>query len=83
MAGLNTEVKRKQKSFHVQTEDKGIGINYIETVIFKSGKILSSQKTSYAAHLNQPDLKQIIQQMIKQQHQECLKELSEGKFDHL
>jgi hypothetical protein len=83
MAGLNTEIKRKQKSFHVQTEDKGPGINYVESVVFKSGKILSSRKTSYASYLNQPGLKQKIQQIIEKQHQDCLKDLSDGKFDHL
>jgi len=81
MSGLNTEVKRNQVSYHVQTEDKGHGKNYVETVIFRSGKVLSSRKSSYANIISHPDLKQKIQEMIETQHQECLKEISEGKFD--
>lgn len=83
MPGLNTDVKRKQADYHVQTEDKGHGVNQVETVIFKSGKVLSSRKSSYAPLLNHPNLKQKIQQMIEKQHEECLKEIEEGKFDHL
>jgi lysyl-tRNA synthetase class II len=83
MAGLNTEIKRKQADYHVQTEDKGHGINHVETVIYKSGKILSSRKSSYTSFLNHPNLKQKVQQMIEKQHKECLKEIDDGKFDHL
>ena len=83
MAGLNTDIKRNKVNYHVQTEDKGQGINYVETVVFKSGKVLFSQKSSYASFLSQPDLKQKIQELIKKQHEECLKEVSAGKFDLL
>jgi len=82
MAGLNSEIKRKQANFHVQTEDKGQGAHFVESVIFKSGKILSSRKSSYASYINHPNLKQKIQEIIENQHEECLKEISEGKFDH-
>jgi hypothetical protein len=83
MAGLNTNLKRKQANYHVQTEDKGHGINHVETVIYKSGKVLSSRKSSYASLINDPHLKQKIQQIIEKQHEECLKEINDGKFDHL
>ncbi|MFW6140021.1 MAG: hypothetical protein ACOC5S_01525 [Acidobacteriota bacterium] len=83
MAGLNTNVKRKQADYHVQTEDKGHGINQVETIIYKSGKVLVSRKSSYTSLLNHPKLKQKIQQIIEKQHEDCLKEINEGKFDHL
>ena len=81
MAGLNTNIKRKQVDYHVQTEDKGQGINHVETIIYKSGRVLSSRKSSYESLINQPDLKQKIQQIINKQHEECLKEINDGKFD--
>jgi hypothetical protein len=83
MAGLNTDIERNKVNYHLQTEDKGKGINYVETVVFKSGKVLFSRKSSYASYLNQPDLKQKIQELIKKQHEECLQDVSAGKFDHL
>jgi hypothetical protein len=83
MAGLNTDIKRNKVDYHIQTEDKGKGLNYVETVIFKSGKVLSSRKSFYATLLNNPDLKQKIQELIEKQHNECLQEISAGKFDHL
>jgi hypothetical protein len=83
MAGLNSEVKRKQSHYHIQTEDKGQKVHYVESVIFKSGKILSSRKSFYTSLINYPDIKQKIQQIIEKQHRECLEEISKGKFDHL
>lgn len=83
MAGLNTEIEHKGHSFHVQTQDKGLGANYVETIIYKSGRVLSSRRSSYTSHLNSPELQQNIQSLIHQQHEAILAEIKEGRFDHL
>ncbi len=83
MSGLNTEVIHNGKSYHVQTQDKGIDANYIESLIYESGKLLSSRRTFYTAFLSSPDLKEKIMKIIDQQHSEILKSINEGKFDHL
>lgn len=83
MSGLNTEVVHNGKSYHVQTQDKGIDAHYVESLIYKSGKLLSSRRTFYTAFLSSSDLKERIMKIIDQQHNEVLKNINEGKFDHL
>ena len=83
MAGYNTEMKHGQEIFHVQTQDKMSPAYYIESIIYKSGKVLSSRRKDYTSFLNQPNLQDILNQMIEDQHKGILKEISEGKFDHL
>jgi len=82
MTGFNTEVKYKGASFHVQTQDVGPGTWCIESLIYKSGKLLSSRKTFYTAFLSSPQLQQKIHQIMEEQHHAILKEIADGKFEH-
>ncbi|UCC39403.1 MAG: hypothetical protein JSV96_16685 [Candidatus Aminicenantes bacterium] len=82
MHGLNTETTHLGISYHIQTQDKGLNVHYIESLIYKSGKLLSSRRTYYTAYLNSADLKENIDRLIKEQHNTILKEISEGKFEH-
>lgn len=83
MAGYNTEITHLGANFHVQTQDKGPGVNYVESIIYKSGRVLSSRKSFYAVFLNKQNLAEKIKLIIEEQHNAILKEISEGKFDHL
>lgn len=82
MSGYNTQVNRKGTSFHVQTQDKGVGANYVESIIYKSGQVVSSKRTFYTSYLNSPELKQKIKNIIENQHKSLIEEINEGKFDH-
>lgn len=82
MRGLNTKIKYKGATFHIQTQDMGTSARYIESLIYKSGKLLTSRKTSYLPFLDSPNLKEKIIKMIEDQHSTILKEISSGKFDH-
>lgn len=83
MAGYNTTITRKGVNFHVQTQDKGRTANYVESTVYKSGRVLSSKKTFYTSLLNHPELQEKIKQVIKEQHDTLLKEIADGKFDNL
>lgn len=83
MPGYNTEVKHNEALFHVQTQDKGRGANYIESIVYKSGRVLTSKKYFYTAFLSSKNLGEKIQQLIKEQHNTVIKEIEEGRFDHL
>ncbi len=82
MAGYNTEIDRLGVRYHVQTQDKGPRAPYIESIIFKSGRVLSSRRNSYIEHLEHPDLKSKLRELLKKQHQMILDEVSSGRFDH-
>ena len=51
ITGFNTDIKHNEKVYHVQTEDKGVGNPYIESLVYVGGEILASKKTSYAEQL--------------------------------
>jgi len=82
MEGLNTEILYKGSTHHIQTQDKGIKAHYVESLIYRAGKLLSTRRTYYTAYLSHSNLKEKIKQLIKEQHKKILTEISEGKFDH-
>lgn len=83
MSGINSTITRKEMDFHVQTQDKGKSAHYVESTVYKSGRVLSSRKTFYTAIIDSPKLEEQIKQIIEEQHTTILQEIEEGKFDHL
>jgi len=81
MPGNNTQIKYRGLTFHVQTQDKGASAKYIESFIYKSGKIIYSRKTPYTSLINRPDFKQQMIQLMKKQHLAFIQEISDGKCD--
>lgn len=82
MSGMNTEARYKGAVFHVQTQDLGPPLRSIESLIYKSGKLLTSRKTSYAPFLGSPEIEKKIQQLLEEQHTAILKDIAAGKFEH-
>ena len=81
MPGLNSEILRDEVYFLVQTQDKAPGANYIESIIYKAGQVLSSRRTFYTHLLDSDDLPEKIKAIIDNQHNSILEEISQGKFD--
>ena len=83
MGGFNTEIKHKGTVLLVQTQDKGLKAQYVESLVYSYGKIIVSRKTFYTSFLNSPDLKTKIREIIRNQHQKIIDDISQGKFDHI
>ena len=83
MPGLNSEIVHKDSRFHIQTQDKGQGAYYVESIIYKAGKVLSTRKSFYTAFLENKNLEQKIKEIIESQHYGVMNEILEGRFDHL
>lgn len=81
MAGLNTKIKYKGASIDVQTQDKGAQAQYVETFIYKSGKIVFSQKSYYTQFIEEKNLKEKITQIMEEQHYTILNKIYGGEFD--
>ena len=81
MAGFNTKIEHKGISYIVQTQDLGSPTYYIECLIYKSGRALPPRKTFYAHLLSSPTVKEKILQLLEEQHNAILKNISEGKFE--
>jgi hypothetical protein len=80
MSGYNTRVEYKGSTYIVQTQDKGLAAQYVESLIYKSGKLLTSKKTFYTSSLSSSDVKAVIERMMEVQHKKILEEIVEGKF---
>jgi hypothetical protein len=81
MSGYNTRVEYRGSAYIVQTQDKGLAVQYVESLIYKSGQLLTSKKTFYTPCLSSPNVKALIEQMMEAQHKKILEEIVEGKFD--
>src|SRR3974390_469618 len=82
LLGYNNNVRHKGKVFHIQTEDSGIKHPHIITHLFMDGgRILKSVKTSYAEHVEKDKLRQVVRQMMKDQHKAMFRALRDGEFD--
>lgn len=65
----------------VQTQDKGLAFNYIESLVYLSGRVIASKRRPYTDHLNKANLKEIIQQLMEDLHAEVIEEIVEGKYN--
>src|SRR6187431_65531 len=69
LLGFNNNVRHKGRVFHVQTEDSGVRHPHVITHLFADGgRILKTMKTSYAEHLNEANLRDVVHQLMKEQH---------------
>ncbi len=84
LLGYNNNVRHKNRVFHIQTEDSGVQHPHVITHLFMDGgRILKSIKKSYAEHVGNDDLSNIVRQLMKEQHKAMFIALRDGQFDHL
>ncbi len=82
ITGFNTDIKHNEKVYHVQTEDKGVGNPYIESLVYVGGEILASKKTSYAEQLSAGGIdEKWIGGLMEQQHRTMIAAIKRGRFD--
>ena len=82
ITGFNTDIKHNEKVYHVQTEDKGVGNPYIESLVYVGGEILASKKTSYAEQLKTGGIDdKWIGGLMEQQHRTMIAAIKRGRFD--
>jgi len=80
--GFNNNVKYKNQTFHIQTEDSGLDKPHVITHLFADGgRVLKSHKRSYAEHVRRDDVAQFVRQLMKNQQLEMALALREGRFD--
>ena len=83
VTGFNHNIKHKGKVYHVQTEDSGVSNPHIITHLFVGGNILASKKTSYADILGAENLKDVVRELMEEQHKEMLRNLINGVYDNV
>jgi hypothetical protein len=81
ITGFNTDVKHKNRVFHIQTEDKGDANPYVESLVYVGGEILATKKTSYAEVVKDGKDDHAIQDLMEQQHRTMIAAIQRGRFD--
>ena len=82
--GYNNNVKYKNRTFHIQTEDSGLDKPHVVTHLFADGgRVIKSHKRSYAEHVRREDVAQYVRQLMKGQQLEMALALRDGKFDDI
>jgi hypothetical protein len=80
--GFNNNVKYKNQTFHIQTEDSGLGKPHVITHLFADGgRVIKSHKRSYADAVNRDDVAPYVRELMKNQQLEMALALRDGKFD--
>ena len=81
ITGFNTDVKHKNRVFHIQTEDKGDANPYVESLVYVGGEILATKKTSYAVVVEGGRDDHAVQDLMEQQHRTMIAAIQRGRFD--
>ena len=79
VTGMNIDIEYNGKVYHIQTEDRGINNPIILTRIFSTGELLTTRKTSYLYLLDIDGLKNVVERLMKEQHNEMIQEVYSGK----
>jgi hypothetical protein len=81
VGGFNTNIRYRERTYHVQTEDGGAESPNIITLLYEGGAILFSRKRGYAEQVGAPDRESIVRQMMEEQHRAMVAALKAGKLD--
>lgn len=81
VGGFNHNFSYKGHTYHVQTEDSGVPRARITTLLYRAGSIIARETTDYSAIRADEDISPRVEQMMKDQHRNMLKNLKEGVFD--
>jgi hypothetical protein len=82
--GFNNNVKYKDQTFHIQTEDSGLDKPHVITHLFADGgRVIKGHRRSYADHVHKDDVAQFVRQLMKAQQFEMALSLREGTFDDI
>ena len=82
ITGFNTDVKHRNRVFHIQTEDKGESNPCVESLVYVGGEILATKRTSYAEVIKATGRDDhAVQDLMEQQHRTMIAAIQRGRFD--
>jgi len=81
IVGINTDIRHRGTTFHVQTEDSGPSNPILVTHVFVGGFIIETRRAEYADLLNTSDWEETVRQRMRGQHREVAEALRQGDFN--
>jgi len=79
--GFNTDFKYRGETYHVQTEDNGVGNPVVVTLLYHKGAILASRRTPYSDLVGKLGFEQELMALMKSQHKDLMRALLAGTYD--
>ena len=77
--GLNSNVRVGETLYHVQTESRGVGHPFVDTLVYALGQVLHRRSTSYADLLGPNGVNETpLRQRVERQHKSVVEELQSG-----
>ncbi len=83
LTGFNTDVHHDDRTFHVQTEDRGAENPIIETLIYEGGRILDARRRPYGDESGNGRDPERLSILLERQHQNVVRDIRLGKYDPL
>lgn len=83
LTGFNTDIEHAGTIYHVQTEDKGHGNPFVESLVYASGEILYSRRTPYHDLVEHDLDQQTVATIMERQHRSIVDAIGAGRLDQL
>jgi len=81
MNGLSTTITHAGSSFLVQTQESGPRGQFLETSVYRHGRIVYSRRTPYTTILDDPKRDERITRLVRAQHLAVLEDALAGRLD--
>lgn len=84
ITGFNTDIEFEGKTYHVQTEDKGLSRPMIMSLIYDRGTILASKRTAYDDIVVDDVVDELVlEERLQKQHRLICAAVRTGRIDDL
>ena len=83
ITGFNTDIEHGGKTYHVQTEDKGLGHPILLSLVYVGGEILASKRTPYDDLVAEGFDEKALAERLQRQHKLICAALRAGRIEDL
>ena len=83
LPGINEDIVRGNRTYHLQTEDRGTDNPVMVSVLFLDGAVFATERTPYDELLERLDGEREAKKLMIRQHRGVLRRILEGEFDEV
>lgn len=80
LTGFNTDVRFEGRTYHVQSEDRGLAHPMLESLVYCGGQILHQERSTYGNRLDEANLEAVVAALLDRQHREIVRRARHGEF---
>lgn len=83
ISGFNTDIEHDGKTFHVQTEDKGLETPLILSLVYAGGEILAAKRQPYDDLIASGFDEKVLSERLQRQHKLICAAIKQGRLEDL